>query len=81
MFTVDMSKFKPVPSFAQDGFDTYVVRIDAVGVENDLYLLCAGNNPDEAAEGAQETIAMLNYGDMEVKQVIKIEGETDVKEM
>jgi hypothetical protein len=73
MFQVDFSKFKPVPSFRQDGFDTYVVGISAVGIENDLYLLCAGNNPDEAAEGAMETVAMLKHNDMEVKRVIKIE--------
>ena len=77
MTNFDISKIKPVLSFTKNGFNTYIVQLNVIGIENDLFLLCAGNSPDEAYNVAIEIVSMIKINDIELVNVLKLVNKED----
>jgi Asp-tRNA(Asn)/Glu-tRNA(Gln) amidotransferase A subunit family amidase len=68
-------QLKSNPSFSEDGFATYIVKIDAIGVLNNIFIDVAANSEKEAAEEAINALERLDGGDISIKEIIHIKGE------
>jgi hypothetical protein len=69
---MDIRDIKPDPLFTAEGHGTYVVRLNVIGIMNDIYICAPGNSVEEAEECALETMGMLKNNDMEVMQTTKV---------
>jgi len=55
---------KEVKRNRKEGWNTYVIEVDACSsIKHKLYMVCAGENEDEAIDCAGEDLAQLNWGD------------------
>ena len=59
--------------FKQDGCKVYCVRINAIGIDHDIWMTVPGDNPDDAADIAARSLSEIQWGDFDILETIEVE--------
>jgi len=69
---------KEVKENGKEGWNTYVIEVDACSsIKHKIYMVCAGENEEQAIDAAGEDLAQLNWGDFSLDIVHTVEKSSE----